>query len=37
MLTIVAVIQSSAEDVEALRPVFAEMETASRAEAGCLD
>jgi quinol monooxygenase YgiN len=37
MITITAVIQSSAADIEALRDVLAEMETASRAEDGCHD
>lgn len=37
MLNIVAVIESSAEDIAALRDVFAEMERASRAEEGCHD
>ncbi len=37
MITITAVIQSAAADIEALRDVLAEMETASRAEEGCLD
>lgn len=37
MITITAIVQSSAEDIEALRPALVRMETASRAEAGCLD
>ena len=37
MINIIAVIESSADDIEALREVIAEMETASRAEPGCED
>lgn len=37
MITITAVVQSSAEDIAALRPALVAMETASRAEAGCVD
>ena len=37
MLTVVAIVESSANGVQALRAAFADMETASRAEAGCHD
>jgi quinol monooxygenase YgiN len=37
MLNVIGIIETSAEDIEALREVLAEMETASRAEAGCHD
>ncbi len=37
MLTVVAIVESSANDIQALRAAFADMETASRAEVGCLD
>jgi quinol monooxygenase YgiN len=37
MITVVAIVESSAEDIDAMLRVIAEMETASRAEAGCQD
>lgn len=37
MLSVIAIVETKAEDIDALRAAFAEMETASRAEAGCLD
>lgn len=37
MITITAIIESAAADIEALRDAFAEMETASRGEEGCHD
>ena len=37
MLIVVAIVESSADDIQRLRSAFAEMETASRAEAGCHD
>ena len=37
MIVITAIVQSSAADIEALRPALVEMENASRAEDGCHD
>ena len=37
MLTIVAIVQSTAADIEAMRPAMQAMEEASRAEEGCHD
>ena len=37
MITITAIVQSSAADIEALHDALVEMETASRAEDGCHD
>ena len=37
MLTIVAIVETSAEDIEAMKEAIAKMETASRAEDGCHD
>lgn len=35
MIVVLVVVESSAEDIEALRDVFVEMERATLAEAGC--
>ena len=37
MIVVNAVIESTPEDIAALRDAIAKMETASRAESGCLD